>query len=1158
MLERAPPNSHGQPQVGGDGLTRLLDSRPSLSALIAPMSKLTNSILFALMLGAFSLTARAEVSLAEVSANLAEVEQRPAGDAMREALLPLLEQTKAMLETEAAHRDEAARFGAILETGPASLRKLREELARFKRQDSGATAPLDARSATAAELQGMMEAASNERSALETKLNTLAQSDRALAARPAEISQAKTEVLSRIAAIEVAMAALAQTDSTELSRVRREMLEAEFAARQAELDALNAEQLSQSTRLELHAAKHRLAEARLARASAQVGQYEQLLLERRAEELHRIQDDAGRALQEATHAPESVRLLAADNVRFGKMLSQMLDDQARAVQARTDYGTRRRDIALDFDRARQRMQLAGSSSRLGRILVDQRRELPDLRALERLSRESENKISSIGLSRIEIDEQLTTARAELQQPAVDFASLDPDAAPLDDEGIRRARSLLTDQVELLESLVENHGSARRSLDAADFELQQLVSVVTDYQVFLDERLLWLPNAPPLSRQFIRDLVAAGHWLLRPATWRTVFEDVARGGGESWPRALLLVLLAVFVVRLKRPFRARLRELAELAREPQSDQIRYTALALGLSVMLSLAAPLLMFSLASLLNGADANSDFSLALGQALGKAGWLLLGLSVLLQLLGPGGVAITHFDWPVAPVRSVRKQFIRAGCVFIPAYSLASVFEWDSTQAFQSSFSRLCLLLAMLAVIAFVRGTTCRNGAVFAALAARAFPSFLIRWRGPCVVLAYSAPGILAVLSALGYQYAALELSAYFVQTALLLIGAVVVYNLALRWLRMAQARMAAELEHERAAGGAANEESEGADNYPVDLATMGQHSRMIFRNVVGWSVAIGLFWIWREVLPALGALDQITLWEVQIKDAAGVVQAAPITLSNAVFAALIAAISVLAARNMPSLLEIAVLRRVKMHGGSRYAINMLMRYLIIAIGVSLTLSTLGLRWSQVQWLVAALSVGLGFGLQEIFANFISGLILLFERPIRVGDFVTIGELTGRVSRIQIRATTIADADNREIIVPNRNFITERFVNWTLSDAVTRLLIPVGIAYGSDLKKALKLLLEVADAHSKVLCDPSPTAVVQGFGDSAVMLELQVYAREVPHRIDIRHQINSQIYETFRANGIEIPFPQRDLHLRTISADWVNAVPAAGSGDQCEGARPA
>jgi chromosome segregation ATPase len=121
------------------------------------------------------------------------------------------------------------------------LRKLREELARFNRQDSGATAPPDARRATAAELQGMMEAASNERSALETKLNTLEQSDRALAARPAEISQIKTEVMSRIAAIEVEMAALAQTDSTELSRVRREMLEAEFAARQAELDALNAE-----------------------------------------------------------------------------------------------------------------------------------------------------------------------------------------------------------------------------------------------------------------------------------------------------------------------------------------------------------------------------------------------------------------------------------------------------------------------------------------------------------------------------------------------------------------------------------------------------------------------------------------------------------------------------------------------------------------------------------------------------------------------------------------------------------------------------------------------------------------------------------------------------------------------------------------------------
>ncbi|MGE3775531.1 MAG: mechanosensitive ion channel domain-containing protein, partial [Gammaproteobacteria bacterium] len=185
--------------------------------------------------------------------------------------------------------------------------------------------------------------------------------------------------------------------------------------------------------------------------------------------------------------------------------------------------------------------------------------------------------------------------------------------------------------------------------------------------------------------------------------------------------------------------------------------------------------------------------------------------------------------------------------------------------------------------------------------------------------------------------------------------------------------------------------------------------------------------------------------------------------------------------------------------------------------------------------WMAAALTVGLGFGLQEIFANFVSGLILLFERPIRVGDVVTMGDLSGRVSRIQIRATTISDADNREIIVPNKNFITERFVNWTLTDQVTRVLFQIGVAHGADIARVRALLLDVARAHPKALKEPAPTASFVGFGDNALNFELQVHARELGDRGEITHDINTRIYEVFAAAGIEIPFPQRELHVKSL-----------------------
>ncbi len=187
---------------------------------------------------------------------------------------------------------------------------------------------------------------------------------------------------------------------------------------------------------------------------------------------------------------------------------------------------------------------------------------------------------------------------------------------------------------------------------------------------------------------------------------------------------------------------------------------------------------------------------------------------------------------------------------------------------------------------------------------------------------------------------------------------------------------------------------------------------------------------------------------------------------------------------------------------------------------------------WSRVQWLFAALSVGIGFGLQEIVANFISGLIILFERPIRVGDVVTIGETEGVVSRIQIRATTIRTWDAQELLVPNKEFITGRLLNWSLSDQTTRLKIPVGIAYGSDVQKAMSLMDEAARQNQTVLSDPGPYIVFNGFGDNALNLELRCYVGMQSHRVPAITNLHEEINRRFNAAGISIAFPQRDIHL--------------------------
>jgi len=187
------------------------------------------------------------------------------------------------------------------------------------------------------------------------------------------------------------------------------------------------------------------------------------------------------------------------------------------------------------------------------------------------------------------------------------------------------------------------------------------------------------------------------------------------------------------------------------------------------------------------------------------------------------------------------------------------------------------------------------------------------------------------------------------------------------------------------------------------------------------------------------------------------------------------------------------------------------------------------------VQWLVAAVTVGLGFGLQEIFANFVSGLILLFERPIRVDDVVTVGDVEGKVSQINIRATTIVDWNRKELVVPNKEFVTGKFINWTLSDPITRILIPIGVAYGTDTDKARELLLKVARECPHVVEKPTPKTVFRSFGDNALQLELRVYIPNLDVWMDAMNDLHTAIDKEFKKAGIEIAFPQRDIHIRSI-----------------------
>jgi potassium efflux system protein len=298
---------------------------------------------------------------------------------------------------------------------------------------------------------------------------------------------------------------------------------------------------------------------------------------------------------------------------------------------------------------------------------------------------------------------------------------------------------------------------------------------------------------------------------------------------------------------------------------------------------------------------------------------------------------------------------------------------------------------------------------------------------------------------------------------------------------------------------------------------------------------------------MPAIQGLQRFSLWTVT-QTVNGEQLQTQITAATIVLAALIFIITFYAARRIPALIDLIMRSTGKSTAATRYTVSTLTNYLIIGVGIIMFFSTLKMSWSQLQWLVAALGVGIGFGLQEIVANFISGLIILFERPIRVGDVVTVGQSEGTVTRIQIRATTIRDWDGKELLVPNKEFVTGRLLNWTLSDTNNRVVLDVGIAYGSDVVAAMKLLEKIVKAHPAVLKEPAPNILFTQFGDSALKLSARCFLGSLDDRMAHISELHQKVYAAFNEAGIVIAYPQVDVHLNPVSPLSVRLQDSAGT----------
>jgi small-conductance mechanosensitive channel len=258
------------------------------------------------------------------------------------------------------------------------------------------------------------------------------------------------------------------------------------------------------------------------------------------------------------------------------------------------------------------------------------------------------------------------------------------------------------------------------------------------------------------------------------------------------------------------------------------------------------------------------------------------------------------------------------------------------------------------------------------------------------------------------------------------------------------------------------------------------------------------------------------------------------PVSLASIILFILLLFAFVVLARVVGNVILKRFFARLQVEEGISYSLIRITQYVIMITGVIVSLQFVGIDLSGLVVIFGLLSVGIGFGLQNITSNFVSGLVLLIERPIRVGDRVTVGDTLGDVVEINMRSTTIRTLTNIAIIVPNSEFISSDVINWSHGDPRVRLDLPIGVSYNSDLETVLRSLREVAMENNEVLKEPHPEINFSGFGDSSWDMELRVWLESPKRYQNVRSDLNCAIVTKFRENNVEIPFPQRDLHLRS------------------------
>ncbi len=1068
---------------------------------------------------------KAKIKDVEATADLKEEEKN--------RLLELYRKSLANLETAASNSEQAEKFAQSIETAPAEIKKLQKEVEQLVALL--AKEAIDIPDTTTLEdiEQQLLKAKTNV-TTVEAQVATLTSQLTAQMERPQkavqrlrEVKKSEEELLAKV------KLPPPEDESQLITEARKWNQQTGLQALQSETKMLNQELVSMPVLLELAKAQKEKAAKQLEYTNSLAQRLEAKVNQRRQAEAVKTMEQAEEAQRQVADSPPVIWQTAAENTALGNELRSSTAGLERIAAEKERLGKELQKLEANLRSAQQKVELAGVSQALGLMLREQQRTLPDVRLQEKKVAANEELIAETALRLIQLDEE----QKELDDTDAYVAKLTAGLSPEEAAAItNELRGLLGSRLELLGKIITAYQSTLSQLAELDDTYRQLLDVVSTFDAFLAKHLLWMRSIPSLRLKDLYDLPREVIAFFAPGPWFVSLKQLAVQAGSS-PILIAVYLLTAVLLRDKKRLRAMLAEWVTLADNPATYRFTLSMKIVALTLLLALPWPLLLMTLGWQIQTMVDATDYSRAVGAGLFRLSYHFYLLRSLRMLLLPEGLAAGLFHWPETTLTLLRRETNWLLSTFIPAAFFTQMAFSANYQAGDGFvFARLLFLAALAALaVSFYRVLHPKTGVwhVFCENTvyrpvARLYPVFF--------ALIMLIPLVFSGLILMGATNSAGMLMTRLMNTLWLALGIIVSQQLVEQWLIQSARQLSVEeLEQSAALSPAAEDgehEAAEADAAPaVNLNMLSAESSKLLDTVVWIAGLFGLWIIWADVLPAFLIFDQLSLWNYSVV-IAGETQQVPVTLTKIGLAVFIGVVTLVATRRFPSLLEMVLLRHLDMTSGGRYTVTTLSRYLIGGIGLMSIADIFGFSWNQIQWLVAALGVGIGFGLQEIVANFISGLIILFERPIRVGDTITVGSTDGTVTRIRIRATTIRDFNGRELLVPNKEFISGQLLNWSLSDPVTRILIPVGVAYGSDVHKAMTLMMEAAKEHALVMRDPKPSVTFDSFGDNALALTLRCYIGDVDNRLTTKSDLNKAIDHKFRKAEISIAFPQLDVHL--------------------------